>query len=202
MPIGIYKRKRNIPTCSHTQRKVHGHGLCKPCYHEKNKSHLRKKRVLYEKKNREKINTRNALYRKRNHEKVLRVTREWGKKNRSYKSLQNKKWAHEHTERIRFYNKRYQTSNPEAINAKTHRRRTRITKAGGSYTASEFKNLCKQCHYKCLCCGKRRKLTADHVVPVSKGGTSNIDNIQPLCGPCNSKKGSKCSDHRLKGEKK
>jgi 5-methylcytosine-specific restriction endonuclease McrA len=47
-----------------------------------------------------------------------------------------------------------------------------------------------------LCCDKKRKLTADHIVPVSKGGTSNISNIQPLCGPCNSSKGAKTVDYR------
>ena len=49
---------------------------------------------------------------------------------------------------------------------------------------------------ECLCCNRRRKLTADHVIPVSKGGTSYISNIQPLCQPCNSSKGTKTTDFR------
>jgi len=37
---------------------------------------------------------------------------------------------------------------------------------------------------------------ADHVLPVSKGGTSYISNIQPLCQPCNSGKKDKHIDYR------
>ena len=36
-----------------------------------------------------------------------------------------------------------------------------------------------------------RNFTIDHVVPRSKGGTDHIDNLQLLCGACNSKKGNR-----------
>ena len=52
--------------------------------------------------------------------------------------------------------------------------------------------------YKCVMCGKTAKetiLEVDHIIPVSKGGTDNIDNIQPLCASCNSQKFTKIIDY-------
>ncbi len=35
-----------------------------------------------------------------------------------------------------------------------------------------------------------RNLTVDHITPRSKGGTDHLDNLQMLCGACNSSKGT------------
>jgi len=82
------------------------------------------------------------------------------------------------------------------LNILDHRRRTRKTSAGGSFTPAEWQALCARYNLRCLACGKRRKLTADHVISVKNGGSSNIDNIQPLCGPCNSSKNSHNTNYR------
>lgn len=50
--------------------------------------------------------------------------------------------------------------------------------------------------FHCGACGANKKLQIDHVIPVSVGGTSDIANLQLLCGSCNSKKGDKTIDYR------
>jgi 5-methylcytosine-specific restriction endonuclease McrA len=42
--------------------------------------------------------------------------------------------------------------------------------------------------FTCQHCGSRRRLSIDHKVPESKGGTTTLDNLQTLCSPCNSRK--------------
>lgn len=49
---------------------------------------------------------------------------------------------------------------------------------------------------RCLCCGNEENMSLDHVIPVIKGGENNVDNLQPLCKSCNSKKGTKIIDYR------
>lgn len=40
--------------------------------------------------------------------------------------------------------------------------------------------------YRCLCCGSRKNLTIDHIIPkCKKGGTDKNSNLQTLCRKCN-----------------
>jgi 5-methylcytosine-specific restriction endonuclease McrA len=45
--------------------------------------------------------------------------------------------------------------------------------------------------YGCVTCQARKDLSVDHIIPVVKGGTNDLDNLQTLCRSCNSKKGTK-----------
>lgn len=77
----------------------------------------------------------------------------------------------------------------------SHRRRARLA-GGGSFTRDEWLMMCEQYNHRCVCCGKRRKLTVDHIVPISRGGRNTIDNLQPLCMPCNRRKRANAIDYR------
>ncbi len=93
--------------------------------------------------------------------------------------------------------KEHQKQNPETWAMYARNRRAKKAGAEGTFTAEEFRHLCEFYSHQCLCCGKIAvKLTVDHVRPPSKGGSNNIDNIQPLCGPCNSRKHTKTVDYR------
>lgn len=106
-------------------------------------------------------------------------------------------WRKEHSEEIKEYAKKWRKENREITLAAAARRRARKAQTGGSYTAKQWEELKVLYGYKCLCCQRTDvKLTADHVIPLSKGGTSNIENIQPLCQTCNLRKSAKLIDFR------
>lgn len=50
--------------------------------------------------------------------------------------------------------------------------------------------------FLCGSCGTTKSLRIDHIKPVSQGGDSGDNNLQLLCAPCNSRKGTKTIDYR------
>lgn len=75
-------------------------------------------------------------------------------------------------------------------------RRALETGAEGAFTQAEWNALCERYGHRCVCCKEETPLTVDHIIPLIKGGTNYIQNLQPLCGTCNSIKGTKTIDYR------
>jgi len=87
--------------------------------------------------------------------------------------------------------KRWKAKNPGRMAHLKARRYAREKRAEGSHSFIEWEELKAKHNNLCAACKQEKPLTKDHIIPLSKGGSDNINNIQPLCRNCNSKKWAK-----------
>lgn len=86
------------------------------------------------------------------------------------------------------YHKLYCKRHPKRIAHLKSERYAREKDAKGNHTLEQWEALKQEFDNKCAFCRKEEKLTKDHIIPLSENGTDYIDNIQPLCKSCNSRK--------------
>lgn len=119
------------------------------------------------------------------------------RKNRSYWRL----YKQENRERYLEHARRWGSAHPDSRQRRRVRRARRLSQAKGSFTLREWK-LKLALYPNCPSCGRdwseTLRPTVDHIVPICKGGGNDIDNVQPLCRPCNSRKGEMTMRYELK----
>lgn len=100
---------------------------------------------------------------------------------------------HDYLERCKASHRRWYQKNKETAFALVAKRRAQRVNAGGSYTADDVYELLAKQRVKCNLCGTSigKQFHRDHIIPLSKGGTNYISNIQLLCPTCNLKKHDK-----------
>jgi 5-methylcytosine-specific restriction endonuclease McrA len=92
--------------------------------------------------------------------------------------------------------KAWREANPERRSALHANRKAHRHGVAGTITVEQLLTLYTKYGHCCLCCHKKKRLTPDHVIPFSKGGSNHIGNIQPLCSSCNSRKFNNTTDYR------
>ncbi len=105
--------------------------------------------------------------------------------------IRRKRFYSLNKDKIKTQQKNYYLQHKDVFEAKGRRYRNRKFAAEGFHSNQEWELLKKQYAYRCAHCKQSALLTRDHIIPLSKGGSDNIVNIQPLCKPCNSAKRDK-----------
>lgn len=125
----------------------------------------------------------------------------------AYMSQYSKVYVARNQERVKAQRERYKQSGMRKIVQRRYReknsakiqalyRRRYHAKITGNLTTAQWKSVLEQHGHKCAACNKQVKLTIDHIVPLSCGGSHTLSNVQPLCKSCNSRKNTKTIDYR------
>lgn len=199
-----------------TRQKTGKYGVtstCKCCI--KKYSHANKERIAeYGKQhyiaNKEAYAERKKQYYQDNQERIAEQHKQWHKDNPQY----DKQYYQDNKEHLAELKKQYHKSNSVQIaalkkrysltpkgkaiaKADKHNRRAAKLNNGGKHTGAEILELFDLQSGKCPYCKtklhktKRNSFHVDHVMPLSKGGSNEIENLQLLCPTCNLSKHDK-----------
>jgi 5-methylcytosine-specific restriction endonuclease McrA len=110
-------------------------------------------------------------------------------------SEQQRAYYQEHQDHLKQYTIQYRQTEPGRMSMKAgnHNRKARKKQAGGKHTAQQLQEQYQRQRGKCYYCKVKlsKAWHADHVVPLSKGGSNDISNIVIACPKCNQSKYNK-----------
>lgn len=184
-------------------------------YNEAHREEIAENNQRWREANPERKRELDRRWREANRERTTETNRRWYKahaeeRRRYYQAHREeareaeRRWREANRAKRVEASRRYNKANPVKVNAIKNRRRARIAGGSGSYTEAEWQALCEFYDNRCLSCGLKvedtpeGKLSPDHVIPIAKGGSNDISNIQPLCLSCNLKKHTTIIDYRTK----
>ena len=186
-------------------------GYCKPCELEKNRNwrkanpqkcrestkkwratqkgklSVKKQSERRYKKHREKILVSCKEYRQRNRDKVSSYATRYYQKNKPHRKELSRKWKKD---------------NPKTVALHASRRRKNCDSAKGYCDKKQLDGRFNYHGNRCYYCGCEGKMTLDHRIPFSRGGTNWPANIVPACKSCNCSKGDKTETEFLDWRKR
>ena len=152
----------------------------------KTKEDVKTHKAKYYQDHKEEKKLRDAKYREKHKEEIKKYYQEYKEEIKKYRA--------EHKEERNVRDKKYRKT-PEGkarIARKDHKRRTKSFTVENTLTAAQFNKILKHQKGRCVMCNRKFSshliATRDHIVPLSKGGGLTFENVQALCGSCNSKK--------------
>jgi 5-methylcytosine-specific restriction endonuclease McrA len=172
--------KSRCKECIKEHYRINKEKILKHCkkYREDNKEIISKKRKRYYQENKEKVTEQVRKYREANKEKIA-------ERDKKYRQ----------TEHSKIMSYQYK------LKRKSHKHKVRFTPHERQYILNRDNWECQLCGIKVHDICKRvedmtieerkHKAHIDHIIPISKGGTSDPSNLRVLCPSCNSSKSNK-----------
>ncbi len=206
---GKFRAKRRAYGAAHREEER----LRSAAYNASHKKERREKRTAFVKTHRAELAAKALANYHSDIERSRAKQRDYNRKHREHKRAYKRKWNTEHREELaakgreHYHLHREEICRRERVNRKKPSRQAAIWKSVHKHgaakrgavavakervlTKSQWLTIQKLQHGNCYWCGRKRKLTMDHVIPVSKGGPHTAENVAGACKSCNSKKRDK-----------
>ncbi len=168
-------------------------------HHHANKTAANERSHMWHRANLARVGAYAHVYREVHIEQIRERDRQYGQRNKAARREWFRAWRARRRDHVRAMLRAWKQANPERVRqlrAAHDTQRAARKAAGGSFTVAEWRALCVEYGNTCLACGTCGKLTPDYVIPLSRGGSNTIDNIQPLCLLCNLRKATQIIDYR------
>jgi|GEM_PF-823606 len=170
-------------------------------YRELNLDYFRQYGRVYYKQHREEILAQTRKYYEENKDRHAAYQKKWKAENRGRYQERTRQWYEQNKDKIQTKNKEWRRNNRQILREQGKiaraRRRAKQLGAPGLISVNEWMALLEAADYCCACCGRKGETqTMDHIIPLSSGGSIDIDNVQPLCLNCNCEKALKIIDYR------
>lgn len=136
-------------------------------------------------------------YRVQNRVRVLQYYKDYDRINRDKKILFYRQYYLDNIEYMKQKALDWTKKHPAKKLISNENRRARKAGALGRITIEDITKLYNEQNGKCFYCGIMNKLTQDHKIPLSRGGSNQLDNIVLACQSCNSKKHTKTTEEFL-----
>lgn len=175
-------------------------GGCRDCRLERairDADYIKQRDLDYRAKNRNEILERGRKRYHDNPQKHRELVYKYQKDNPEKRATWSASTYQRHSEKIKQAHREYYQKNPETFAAIRNRRRARFAGAEGSHSKEEIIDLLGKQSCKCATCTIKLKKSGagiyhvDHIMPLAKGGSNWISNIQLLCPGCNLRKHDK-----------
>lgn len=129
-------------------------------------------------------------WRKNNPEKSRQGSRAWYHNNRDRGRKTRKEWREENIEKVRANVHDWRRQHPDRAQQHSASRRALKKNAPvNDLTPEQWEAIKQHYGYRCVYCQRKMKrLSMDHITPLSKGGSHTYTNIVPACRSCNSTK--------------
>lgn len=170
-------------------------GSCTECrrqyikeYYEENKEQIQAVNKKYAAKRPEVRTIARANYRQTHREKIRAASKEYNQRKEVKARVRERSRTPAAIARLKRY---WQSERGKLISTRARQKRRARKKQvhHWKYTDTELKLLYEKFNNVCAYCGSTERLTIDHAVPLSKGGSDVLGNLLPACMTCN------CSKH-------